>query len=631
MRRKVLTSAVLVLALLFVALLSAAAPAAPAAAQVTGSVLLAAGDIGSCSTTTGSTATATLVGSSRGIVAPLGDANGPDNSLAQYQQCYGPTWGKYRSRTRPAAGNRDLELPGPTGYYDYFGGAAGPRDKGYYSYTLGTWHIVVLNSSCGKVGCAATGAQGKWLSADLAAHPDTCTLAYWHRPLFTSGAVHSGATSMRALFTILYDHHADVVLNAHNWQYERFAPQDPQGVADPNGIREFVVGTGGLGHEPFGAIQPNSEVRNNTTFGILRLTLGAGQYSWQFLPVAGQAFTDSGTGTCHSSQPQSATLLAAGDISVCTNGTPHVGAAATAAILGANSGTVAPLGDVDYDGGALSDYQNCYGQTWGKYLSRTRPAVGNEDYATAGAAGYFAYFGALAGPSGKGYYSYDLGAWHIVVLNSNCAAVGGCQAGSPEETWLKADLAAHPAQCTLAYWHQPLFTSGSVHSGVTAVRPFWQDLYNAGTEVVLNGHNHQYERFAPQTPTGAADPAKGIREFVVGTGGSMPWALGIWVFVRGSRFWLRWVVSVRGHAEGRCRAGDGRFHGPAGGRSGLNLSVSAGQAGLLAMVMTASAVRVTVSARVACGKVLAHFALRGRCRFRSMTVRCFPIALVRAV
>ena len=526
MRRKVLTSAVLVLALLFVALLSAAAPAAPAAAQVTGSVLLAAGDIGSCSTTTGSTATATLVGSSRGIVAPLGDANGPDNSLAQYQQCYGPTWGKYLSRTRPAAGNRDLELPGPTGYYDYFGGAAGPRDKGYYSYTLGTWHIVVLNSSCGKVGCAATGAQGKWLSADLAAHPDTCTLAYWHRPLFTSGAVHSGATSMRALFTILYDHHADVVLNAHNWQYERFAPQDPQGVADPNGIREFVVGTGGLGHEPFGAIQPNSEVRNNPTFGILRLTLGAGQYSWQFLPVAGQSFTDSGTGTCHSAQPQGATLYAAGDIPTCSNGKPNPNAAATAALIGP-TGTVAPLGDLIAENGAPADFANCYGPAWGKYKSRTRPTVGNHEDTGTVATAYYNYFGAAAGPAGKGYYSYDLGTWHVVVLNANCSVVpGGCGAGSPQETWLKADLAAHPATCTLAYWHQPLFTSGAVHPGATDMRPMWQDLYNAGAEIVLNGHSHQYERFAPQTPTGAADQAHGIREFVVGTGGVSHYAFG---------------------------------------------------------------------------------------------------------
>jgi Calcineurin-like phosphoesterase len=527
MRGRGFPPAALVLALLFVAVLSAAAPAAPAAAQVTGSVLLAAGDIGSCSDTTGSTATAKLVGSSRGIVAPLGDANGRDVSLAQYQQCYGPTWGQYLSRTRPAAGNRDLEQAGPTGYYDYFGGAAGPRGKGYYSYTLGTWHVVVLNSSCAVAGCATGSAQGKWLSADLAAHPGTCTLAYWHRPLFTSGSKNPGATSMRQLFTILYDHHADVVLSAHNEQYERFAPQNPDGVADPNGIREFVVGSGGLGHEGFGTIAANSEVRNADTFGILKLTLGTGAYSWQFLPVAGQAFTDSGTGTCHSAQPQSATLLAAGDIPTCRNGSPNPNAAATAALIGANSGSVAVLGDGNNDKGTLADYNNCFGPTWGQYKSRIRPTPGNHDYMTAGAAGYFAYWGAQAGPAGHGYYSYDLGTWHIVVLNANCSQVpGGCGAGSPQEAWLKADLAAHPAPCTLAYWHQPLFTSSAVHPGTTEVRPLWQDLYNAGAEIVLNGHNHQYERFAPQTPTGAADPATGIREFVVGTGGTSHYAFG---------------------------------------------------------------------------------------------------------
>jgi Calcineurin-like phosphoesterase len=519
MRRRRFTSISLAAALLSGLLLPAAARATPAAAAVTGSSLLAAGDVGSCSNTAGATATAALIGAHSGLVGMLGDANGPDNSLAQYQQCYGPTWGKYLSRTRPTAGNRDLAGTSP-GYYAYFGGAAGPAGKGYYSYTLGTWHIVVLNSNCSLVGgCTPTSAQGQWLSADLAAHPNTCTLAYWHWPVFTSGSATPGSTAMLPLFQILYNHHADVVLNGENENYERFAPQNPQGVADPNGIREFVVGTGGEGHEGFGTIAPNSQVRNSTTFGILHMTLGAGQYSWQFLPVAGQTFTDSGTGTCHSAQPQSATMYAAGDIPTCSNGSPNPNAAATAALIGP-TGTVAPLGDLIAENGVPADFVNCYGPTWGKYKSRSRPTVGNHEDTGAVATAYYAYFGALAGPPGKGYYSYDLGTWHIVVLNANCADVpGGCGTGSPQEMWLRADLAAHPAHCILAYWHEPLFTSGAVHSGYTTIRPFWQDLYNAGAEIVLNGHNHQYERFAPQTPTGAADPAHGIREFVVGTGG----------------------------------------------------------------------------------------------------------------
>ena len=148
-----------------------------------------------------------------------------------------------------------------------------------------------------------------------------------------------------------------------------------------------------------------------------------------------------------------------------------------------------------------------------------RPTPGNHDYTTSTAAAYYSYFGAAAGSSGKGYYSYDVGQWHVVALNSNCSAVGGCNAGSAQETWLRADLAAHPNKCTLAYWHHPRFSSG-YHGASTSVQPLWQALYDAGAELVLNGHDHDYERFAPQTPTGQADPARGIREFVVGTGGA---------------------------------------------------------------------------------------------------------------
>ena len=216
----------------------------------------------------------------------------------------------------------------------------------------------------------------------------------------------------------------------------------------------------------------------------------------------------------------SATLLAAGDIEGCQSGRPASTSLATAAIIQRNTGTVAPLGDLVQDTQArLRDFQNCYGPAWGRFLGRTRPTPGNHDYATAGAAGYFSYFGPRAGTPGRGYYSYLLGSWHIVVLNSNCAQVGGCGAGSPQDRWLRADLAAHPSRCTLAYWHHPLFSSAYVTLAPN-MRRFWQDLYSAGADVVLNGHLHVYERFAPQTPYGRADPARGIREFVVGTGGT---------------------------------------------------------------------------------------------------------------
>lgn len=191
---------------------------------------------------------------------------------------------------------------------------------------------------------------------------------------------------------------------------------------------------------------------------------------------------------------------------------------------------VLPLGDNQYEDGALARYQASYDPSWGRVKALTYPAVGNHEYGTAGAAGYFAYFGSAAGDPARGYYSYDLGAWHVVVLNSNCAAIGGCGPGSPQEQWLAADLAAaagfastsgiagRPGRCTLAYWHHPRFSSGQ-HGDDPTYQTFWEDLYAAGADLVLVGHDHIYERFAPQDPAGNADPLRGIREFVVGTGG----------------------------------------------------------------------------------------------------------------
>jgi hypothetical protein len=160
----------------------------------------------------------------------------------------------------------------------------------------------------------------------------------------------------------------------------------------------------------------------------------------------------------------------------------------------------------------------CFDPTWGRFKERIRPAPGNHDYFFEGASDYFAYFGAAAGQPGQGWYSYDLGGWHIDVLNSECDQVGGCQAGSPQETWLKADLAAHPALCSLAIWHRPRYSSG-YHGSLPATQDLWKDLYAAGAELVISGHDHDYERFAPMDAEGALDPAHGITQFVVGTGG----------------------------------------------------------------------------------------------------------------
>lgn len=193
---------------------------------------------------------------------------------------------------------------------------------------------------------------------------------------------------------------------------------------------------------------------------------------------------------------------------------------ATADLLaGLRPDAVLPLGDLQYQDGDLASFQAVYHPTWGRFKATSRPAVGNHEYGTRGAAGYFAYFGAVAGDPARGWYSYDLGSWHLVALNSECRHIGGCGPGSPQEQWLRADLAAHPAACTLAYWHEPRFSSGH-HGDLPALDALWRALHEAGAEIVLSGHDHDYERFAPQDPQGILDDTHGIRQFVVGTGGA---------------------------------------------------------------------------------------------------------------
>ncbi len=204
-------------------------------------------------------------------------------------------------------------------------------------------------------------------------------------------------------------------------------------------------------------------------------------------------------------------VLAAGDIGDCT--TP--GDEQTASILDNEAGTILALGDVVYPNGTDADFANCFAPSWGRHKARIRPAPGNHEYNTRDAAGYFNYFGALAGERGKGWYSFDVGVWHVVALNSN----GAIDPGSPQFAWLKSDLDASRATCTLAYWHHPRFSSG-VHGSDARFEPWWEVLYANGVDVVLNGHDHDYERFAKQTPSGGRNDARGIRQFVVGTGGS---------------------------------------------------------------------------------------------------------------
>lgn len=263
-------------------------------------VLVGAGDIADCADLSGAEATAKLLDAIPGIVFTAGDNAYEQGTAEQFAKCYDPTWGRQKARTRPSVGNHEFHSGGATPYFDYFGAAAGDPKKGYYSYELGTWHVVVLNSECLEVGgCQAGSVEEKWLQDDLRAHPGTCTLAYWHKPLFSSGAKHGNDPEIKPFWNDLYAAHVAVVLNGHDHDYERFAPQDPDGKADPgHGIREFVVGTGGKNHRPFGSALPNSETRNADAFGVLKLVLHAGSYDWQFIAEPGKPFADAGTGQC---------------------------------------------------------------------------------------------------------------------------------------------------------------------------------------------------------------------------------------------------------------------------------------------------------------------------------------------
>jgi hypothetical protein len=259
------------------------------------SILVGAGDIAYCNSN-GDEATADLLDGIPGTIYTTGDNAYPDGTAAEFMDCYDPSWGRHKARTYPSAGNHDYHTADAAGYFDYFGSVAGDPDKGYYSYDLGAWHIIVLNSN---IPVDVGSPQEQWLRADLAAHPVTCTLAYWHHPRFSSGTIHGSNTRVQPLWQALYDFGADVVLAGHEHNYERFAPQDPQGVTDQvRGIRQFVVGSGGRSHYPFGNPIANSEVRNDDTYGVLKLTLHSKSYSWEFVSEAGKTFIDSGSASC---------------------------------------------------------------------------------------------------------------------------------------------------------------------------------------------------------------------------------------------------------------------------------------------------------------------------------------------
>jgi acid phosphatase type 7 len=232
-------------------------------------------------------------------VLPLGDLQYDDATLQEFKAYYDESWGSYLSISHPAVGNHEYYASSTAqGYFDYFGSAAGPRPEGYYSYSVGAWHVISLNANCSQIGgCGPSSPEYTWLQSELGANPTECTLAYWHQPLFATGG---GTTAAKPFWNLLFAAHADVVLNGHEHHYERFAPQRPNGVASRRGIREFVVGTGGKSLGGFGAEAPSptSEVRNSTTFGVLKLALHATSYDWRFVPEVGKTFTDAGSAGC---------------------------------------------------------------------------------------------------------------------------------------------------------------------------------------------------------------------------------------------------------------------------------------------------------------------------------------------
>ncbi|WP_281258391.1 metallophosphoesterase family protein [Nocardioides gansuensis] len=263
-------------------------------------MLVGAGDIADCSLSEDS-ATAALLSSTPGTVFTLGDNAYPDGTTADFADCYHPTWGIVKDRTRPVAGNHEYHTTNAAPYYAYFGAAAGDPTKGWYSYDIGTdWHVVVLNSNCSFVGgCGAGSPQEQWLRADLAASTRACTVAMWHNPRFSSG-IYGDDSSTNAFWQALYQDGAELILTGHEHHYERFAPQNPAGVADPAyGIQQIIVGTGGKDLRWFNTIAANSLVRSVTSHGVLKLTLHSASYDWNFLPIPGDALNDSGTNTCH--------------------------------------------------------------------------------------------------------------------------------------------------------------------------------------------------------------------------------------------------------------------------------------------------------------------------------------------
>jgi acid phosphatase type 7 len=260
-------------------------------------MLIGAGDIAACGFD-GAEKTARIIDRySEAEVFTAGDNQQDQGSWDQFMECYDPTWGRFKSRTHPTIGNHEYQTDNGDPYFRYFGARAGEPGKGYYSYNIGTWHIISVNTNCSSADCGKNSPQEKWLRADLETSNARCTLMVWHVPRWSSGPVSTNRNSIN-LWNIAVDYNVEVVISGHNHMYERFAPMDKEGKLDPKGVQEFVVGTGGSPLFDFGPIVTNSEVQYNQSNGVILFRLYSETYSWQFISTEGE-FTDVGSGSCH--------------------------------------------------------------------------------------------------------------------------------------------------------------------------------------------------------------------------------------------------------------------------------------------------------------------------------------------
>jgi hypothetical protein len=295
-----------------------AAPSAPVRAHTVAVTVVAAGDIacdprnpafndgrGGPGWCRAAATEAVIAHANPDAVLALGDNQYDDGRYIAYRHSYGRSWGAERYRTYPVLGNHEYYADAHAkGYFRYFGRHAGPNRGGWYSVMLGRWRLFALNTNCDRVSCGSHSAQVEWLQQTIAAHPTACSLAIMHHPLVSSGPHGDNESGARALWKTLYAGGVDIALTGHDHLYERFAPIDAFGMKDlAYGFRAFVVGTGGAQHYGVDAVHANSQVRNSTAFGVLRLRLDQGSYAWRFLPAAGATFTDTGSGVCHGSPP----------------------------------------------------------------------------------------------------------------------------------------------------------------------------------------------------------------------------------------------------------------------------------------------------------------------------------------